>query len=169
MYATLGSVAAGLVVSVIRWIVIDAINHETGIPEPKWNFADFEVKRNAFDGLVENHYRYYQFNANMLVAAAFTYAARLVSLGVRPSLNNGIDWGFLLLEIAFWVGSRDSLKKYYLRTADLLGTTQRRSTTTNGYQQHEEKEKPSLKKTPPVVKSERRNLAAKRKKGPAKS
>lgn len=126
LYVTLGSVAAGLVISIIRWAMVDGIHHETGIPEPVWKFTQFEQKMAAFEGLVENHYRYYQFNANMLVALAFTYTAWLMSRGVGFYRAGWMNLVFIALEIVFWIGSRDTLRKYYQRTADVLGIDQTR-------------------------------------------
>jgi hypothetical protein len=39
LYVTLGTVAMGLLVSTVRWLVIDTIHHRTGIAEPAWNLA----------------------------------------------------------------------------------------------------------------------------------
>src|SRR5262249_36119232 len=60
LYGTLGSVAAGMLVSAIRWAVLDTLHHRTGIPQPAWNFTRFSTHAAAFDSLVQDHYRYYQ-------------------------------------------------------------------------------------------------------------
>jgi uncharacterized membrane protein len=112
------------VISIVRWAVVDGIHHETGIPEPKWEFSRLEGKLTAFEGLVENHYRYYQFNANMLVAVAFTYTAWLMSRRIGFYKAGWMNMVFISLEIVFWIGSRDTLRKYYQRTAEVLGTDQ---------------------------------------------
>lgn len=72
LYVTLGSTAAGLVVSAMRWAIIDRLYHRTGIREPRWDFTRLSANFEAFEGLVQNHYRYYQFYSNLLVALSFT-------------------------------------------------------------------------------------------------
>lgn len=61
LYGTLASVAAGLTVSTLRWLLIDTIHHRTGVPLPDWNFAGLRDRVAGFDVLIEIHYRYYQF------------------------------------------------------------------------------------------------------------
>lgn len=39
MFGTLASVAAGVTVSTVRWLVIDKIRDWTGIRQPPWNFS----------------------------------------------------------------------------------------------------------------------------------
>lgn len=68
LYVTLGSTAAGLVVSAVRWAVVDHLYHCTGIPAPRWNFAKLTGNLAAFESIVQDHYRYYQCYANMQVA-----------------------------------------------------------------------------------------------------
>ena len=68
LYVTLASLVAGLTVSAIRWAVIDTLHHATGLKPPQWEFANLDDRLQGFHGLVENHYRYYQFYANGLVA-----------------------------------------------------------------------------------------------------
>ena len=65
---TVASLASGLVVSVIRWAVVDTIHHRTGVPAPDWEFANLQDRLSGFLAIVENHYRYYQCYANMFVA-----------------------------------------------------------------------------------------------------
>lgn len=70
MYVTLASIGAGLTISAIRWALIDSLHHATGIEPPRWDFAKLDERFEGFTGLVENHYRYYQFYSNMLIAVA---------------------------------------------------------------------------------------------------
>ncbi len=120
LYVTLASIAAGLIVSAVRWTTVDRLHHHTGIPEPTWNFARLPATLPAFMILVENHYRYYQFYANMLVAAAFCYLAYLFAWSVLPGQDLPLDAGFLGIEVVLLLGSRDTLRKYYTRGAALL-------------------------------------------------
>jgi hypothetical protein len=53
---------------------------------------------------------------------AFLYVARCISLGWSSLLDIQVDLAFLAVETIFFVGSRDTLKKYYTRVAKMLGT-----------------------------------------------
>ncbi len=122
MYVTLASLAAGVTVSAVRWAIIDHLHHATGIVPPVWKFANLEGKLQGYVTLIENHYRYYQFYSNMFVAAAFSFVARAVSGGLRPSFTLGATVAFLALELVLFAGSRDTLRKYYTRTQQLLSS-----------------------------------------------
>ena len=122
LYVTLASLVAGLTVSAVRWAIIDTFHHKTGIKPPNLEFSALDDKLQGFHGLVENHYRYYQFYSNMFVSTALAFAAD-ASL---PSNLCQVGWpalGFVFLELVFFAGSRDTLRKYYARAEGLLGTT----------------------------------------------
>lgn len=122
MYVTLASLAAGVTVSAMRWAIIDQLHHATGIQPPAWKFTNLEGKLQGYVTLIENHYRYYQFYSNMLVAAAFSVVMKGISSGLRPSFNVWTTVAFLLLELVLFAGSRDTLRKYYSRTQQLLSS-----------------------------------------------
>ena len=63
LYVTLASLAAGLTVSAVRWVIIDRFHHATGLKPPCLEFANLDDRLQGFLALVENHYRYYQFYA----------------------------------------------------------------------------------------------------------
>ena len=119
LYVTLASLAAGLTVSAVRWAIIDHLHAVTGIAPPAWKFVNLEGKLQGYLTLIENHYRYYQFYANMFVAAAFSFAARMAAEGL-PSLRETA--AFVALELVLFAGSRDTLSKYYTRTRQLLNS-----------------------------------------------
>jgi hypothetical protein len=108
MCVTLASLAAGVTVSAVRWAIIDHLHHATGIVPPAWKFANLEGKLQGYLTLIENHYRYYQFYANMFVAAAFAYGARLLAEGPAFSSHVPATCGFVILELIFFAGSRDT-------------------------------------------------------------
>ncbi len=108
------AVAAGLTISTVRWLVIDTIHHRTGLRAPAWDFARLEKNVAAFELLVQVHYRYYKFYANMVVALAWAYIAGGYALG-WPGL------AYWLLGALFFFASRDALQKYYGRAGRLLG------------------------------------------------
>jgi hypothetical protein len=122
MYVTLASLAAGVTASAVRWSILDHLHHATGIVPPVWKFAHLEGKLQGYLTLVENHYRYYQFYANMFIAAAFAFCARLVSDGPPVTNRLATTCGFLTLEVILFAGSRDTLQKYYSRTQQLLNS-----------------------------------------------
>ncbi|QDT91473.1 hypothetical protein [Gimesia algae] len=120
LYITIGSVAVGLTVSTIRWIVIDTIHHWTGISDPGWNFSKLQKNINAFDRLIEIHYHYYQFYANSIIAMIIVYSARRISLGLWSAPMGWIEALLGIFLLIFFAGSRDTLRKYYNRTTQLL-------------------------------------------------
>lgn len=143
LYVTVASVAVGLMVSVVRWMVVDSLHFMTGIRKPNWDFSRLHERLGAFEGLVENHYRYYQFYSNMLVAIVFTYVARQLSVGTWKGRPDWWDVGFLVAGVVLLVGSRDALAKYHNRAAELLGK-KGVAPMTNGY--HKPKTKETKKK-----------------------
>ena len=122
LYVTLASLAAGLTVSAVRWVIIDRLHHATGLKPPRWEFANLDDRLQGFLALVENHYRYYQFYANSLVAGAMAYAAHFSRHSINLCQPSWPTFGFILLELVLLAGSRDSLRKYYSRVERLLET-----------------------------------------------
>lgn len=119
LYVTLGSIAAGLIVSAVRWLVLDSVHHRTGVAKPRWDFSRLDAKLNAFDVLNEQHYRYYQFYGNMLAALCVAFVVR--GWFVVQSWPDALATVCLAgLGVLLFVGSRDTLQKYYRRVAALL-------------------------------------------------
>lgn len=119
LMATLVAVGVGLLASTVRWLIVDPFHHRTGIKPPTWDFARLAERIEAYEYLIEVHYRYYQFYANSLVAMCFAYAAwrSRAGYGLTPRLSDVALFAVLLLFVA---ASRDTLKKYYVRTGSLL-------------------------------------------------
>ncbi|MBC7820704.1 MAG: hypothetical protein IAG10_27785 [Planctomycetaceae bacterium] len=117
LYATLASVGAGLTLSTLRWLILDTIHHHTGVELPNWNFGALQVNFDAFEGAVENHYRYYQFYGNTLLAMLAAVASHW--LWAERGLGY-VDLVLVLLMPLYFLGSRDALKKYYARSKDIL-------------------------------------------------
>jgi hypothetical protein len=123
LYVLLASLAAGLVVSALRWAAIDSIHHATGIEQPHLDFSRLGPKIEPFMLIVESNYRFYQFYANLFVALPFTAACRFASGGEK---GNTWLWATgILTEAVLFAGSRDSLRRYYERAAALLGAERR--------------------------------------------
>lgn len=118
-FVTVASTAAGMTLSAVRWLVIDSLHHATGLNRPLWDDAKLQQNVDAFDVIVEAHYRYYQFYANAAVALV---AVVVIALATRQ------PWAFAPLSLAllatieavFLAMSRDTLSKYYERTRRLL-------------------------------------------------
>lgn len=117
--ATLIAVGVGLLASTVRWLLIDPLYHRTGIKPPTWDFAYLAERVEAYQLLVEIHYRYYQFYANSLVATCFAYFAwrSRAGYGLAPRLA---DLALLAVLLLFVAASRDTLRKYYGRAGSLL-------------------------------------------------
>jgi hypothetical protein len=120
-YATLASVAAGVTVSTLRWLLIDTAHHATGIRRPQWDFSRLPASVTGLELLIEIHYRYYQFYGGMMVALVIAFLARRLSAGFWSTPLGWTDLGFVLLEVVFLLGSRDTLEKYVQRGEMLLG------------------------------------------------
>jgi hypothetical protein len=119
LYLTVASLAMGMIITAIRWAVVDQLHALTGLRPPKLDFSRLDGKVEAFALLIEIHYRHYQFYSNMFVATIVAYAGyRLTHEGItHPAV---IDIGVVVLEIIFFMTSRDTLQKYFVRTAELL-------------------------------------------------
>jgi hypothetical protein len=119
LYATLASLAIGLLISAVRWLVIDHIHEWTGVPYPDLNFTNLKDKDRyaAFVGAVENHFRYYQYYSNTLISAICAFICYLCTKG-NPSLKIWV--ATIAITIALFLGSRDALKKYYDRAKAIL-------------------------------------------------
>ncbi len=120
LYLTIASIACGMVVSAVRWAVVDTFHHITGLPLPPLDFSKLGSNVEAFNLLIEIHYRHYQFNANMLVATAIAYMSYRLK---HDAPLSWLDVGFVLLEIIFLATSRDTIRKYYSRSQQLLMPT----------------------------------------------
>ena len=121
LYLSLTSIAAGVTVSAVRWAVVDTLHHYTGLSAPNWDFGKYAAKAKAFDAIVEDHYRYYQFYSNMAVALIVLFACHRAA-GNAPLMDPySLAILFLICEVFFIAGSRDALRKYYARGSLVLG------------------------------------------------
>jgi hypothetical protein len=120
LYLTVASLAAGMTVSAIRWAVVDTLHSLTGLPLPPLDFSRLGKNVAAYGLLIEIHYVHYQFYSNEAIATAIAYASYRVKLGGLLPLS-WIDAAFVTIEVVFIATSRDTLKKYYARSRQLLG------------------------------------------------
>jgi hypothetical protein len=119
LYLTVASLAAGMTVSAVRWVVVDTLHAWTGIRRPLLDFSRLDKNADAFSLLIDIHYEHYLFYSNALIAVAVAYGCYRVRLGGFLPVG-WLDLGFVALEIVFFATSRDTLRKYYARTAQLL-------------------------------------------------
>lgn len=113
---------AGLVVSTVRWMILDTVHGWTGIRRPEFDYARLEQNIRAFDLLVRHHYVYYKSNGNMLIAISFAYLGRRIAVGFWATPLNWIDVACFLLGSLLFLASRDNLRNYYRRVELSLGS-----------------------------------------------
>ncbi len=119
LYLTVASIASGMVVSAVRWAVVDTLHRVTGLPLPALGFSKLGRNVEAFNLLIEIHYKHFQFYANEFVALAVAYASYRIKQGTIWPLD-WLDGGFLATEAILMLASRDTLRKYDLRSQQLL-------------------------------------------------
>ena len=120
LFVTIASIGASMTASAVRWAVVDAFHHLTGLRRPVWDEAVLDRKLEAFNYLVENHYRYHQFYGNTFVAVLFGYVLWRISPEGRGTPAGWVEAGVLILAGVFLAGSRDALRKYFDRASRLL-------------------------------------------------
>lgn len=119
LYLTVAALAAGMTVNAIRWATVDTIHAWTGLPATKLDFSRLAGREQAFSLLIGIHYQHYQFFANSLVATIIAYVSYRLATGFPDHLG-GFDVVVALLDVVFFVTSRDTLRKYYRRSEQLL-------------------------------------------------
>lgn len=124
LYVTIASVAAGLTVSTVRWIILDNIHARTGLPSPDLDFSRLQENIDAYHAAVDYHYRYYQFYGgsivSMLIVTVGHWPLSAAAPGLPPCL---LPLGLLFTLTLFFFASRDTLKKYYERLSALTNPT----------------------------------------------
>lgn len=119
LYLTVASLAAGMILNAVRWAVVDQFHARTGLRPPSLDFSRLGPNVEAMRLLIAIHYQHYQFYSNMLVATAIAWASHRTAIGwTQPPAV--IDLVTAILEIVFFATSRDTLRRYYIRTSQLL-------------------------------------------------
>ena len=126
MFVTLASIAAGVIVSTVRWALLDTIHGWTGLRPPTWDFSRLQDNVAAYNVLNDIHYKFYQFHGNALFALLFVYFSRRFRDGFFSSSFGLFDFGFVILSMILFIGSRDNLRKYYSRVSQLFGSGKHR-------------------------------------------
>lgn len=117
LFSSVLALGCGLIASTVRWFILDSIHHWTGIRKQTWDYRKLQANISAYQLLEENHYRFYQFYGNSLCALIFAYVSWKLTGGI---LIGWPDFGVVVISIILYFGSRDTLRKYYLRVNDLL-------------------------------------------------
>jgi hypothetical protein len=148
LYVSLAALGVGLTLSALRWLTLDNVHHVFGVRRPRWDDLKLAENLEAFNYLVENHYRYYQFYANTLVACVVAFAVHQISASPRAN-EWSFDLGIVALCAVLFLGSRDALSKYYSRVERLLGSIpEKDQQMTNGNHVPEETGKDSSTRPP---------------------
>lgn len=121
LYVFLASVALGMTASAGRWAALDSLHHATGLRAPYFDFSGIQEKLEGFERLVADHYQYYQFYGNTLIAMLVSYPLWRLR-GDAGSVHT--DLVFLSLALLFFAGSRDALRIFYRRASQLLGESE---------------------------------------------
>ena len=116
LYSTLASIGLGVFVSTLRWITIDRLVHRSGVRRSSPGFTKLTESHQAMTILVDGHYRYYQFHANLCVALPI--AAFLKWICGSFSIAEPIV--LIAVLAVLFVGAQDTLRKYYARSSDVL-------------------------------------------------
>ena len=121
LYLTVAALAAGMAVSAIRWATIDTIHAATGICPPNLDFSRLHGNVDGLALLIDIHYRHFLFYSNMQIASVIAYVSYRSYYGFA-GMNPWFDLGLLVIEVVFFLASRDTLRRYYRRSEDLLGS-----------------------------------------------
>lgn len=120
VYTVMAATAMGLMLAALRWLILDHLHAWTGIARPELKDKRLDDVLGGFDYLVQNHFRYYEFFGNTLMAAVAVYSANRL-LGTFPFLGIGTDLGMVILCLVLFAASRDTLAQYFKRTGRLVG------------------------------------------------
>ena len=119
LYATIASLALGLLVSAIRQAIFDKFLYTvTRLKHPTIKSVNLKKKEtlDAFKEVIENHYRYYQYYANSLIAIAIAavYYWRVKGL---PPWTITISVVFIIIILGYV--SRMELRSFNERAEDI--------------------------------------------------
>lgn len=120
LYVTAASILIGKLLNALRWVVLDWLHAKTGIARPEWDDRQLPGSLQAFEMLVEDHYRYYQFYGNMALALPIVLLCVRVSPDGEPVPLWAFELPLLVIESVLIACSRDALRRYFLRAQALL-------------------------------------------------
>lgn len=115
----LGSLGIGIILSALRWLLIDTLHHCTGLSAPPLDYGLLHDRLDVFLVAVEHNYRFYQFYSNLFVSLLVVIANHLLQPQAAWPWQAYLGLGSL--ELLLLVASRDCLSRYYQRLVQLLG------------------------------------------------
>ncbi len=118
MFFLLAATSCGMILSAIRWAILDTLHYLTGLKSPALDFGKLEGKSSSFMLIVENNYRYYLFYGNSLIALLGLLV--VAWLEEVPLASRWLPMVFSLMAVLF-LASRDSLRRFYSRTSQIIG------------------------------------------------
>jgi hypothetical protein len=124
LYATLASLALGLLISAVRELGLDWLHHRTGVKRLTVSFSNLARPDAlaAFQGAIENYYRYHQYYGNTLVAVFLGFCLRLYDAnfngGEQPSVPLWI--GAVVGSTVLFFASRNMLTRFEERATQIL-------------------------------------------------
>ncbi len=119
IYALLLATSVGLIVSCVRWLVIDHLLERLGIPKAIKDYEKLPQVLETYDYLINVHYRYYQFYSNSVISILFAYLPNRL-LGTMSLLGLGTDLGVFVVCAVLLLGARDALTKYRKKLIHIL-------------------------------------------------
>lgn len=119
LFASLASLALGLMVSAVRWLILDHIFEWMGLSKTM-DFSKLSDanKYNAFMGVVENHYRYFQYYSNTSISILIAWIVYVIAKA--PVIPWEQTCGLLIVFIALLAGAHNAFKKYHERGSAIL-------------------------------------------------
>ncbi|MEM9167042.1 MAG: hypothetical protein AAGB48_08450 [Planctomycetota bacterium] len=120
LYVTVASIASGMLANAVRWALLDSMHHATGLKRPDWDDGRLHDRVVAYEWLVENHYRHYQFYGNTLVTLLFAWLCWRGSIADSRMGFDELDVTMCFVVLVLALGSRSTLNRYYQRVDRLL-------------------------------------------------
>lgn len=131
VYALLASLGFGVVVSGLRYFVVDkslqtlySRGYRIGVDRPNLNWVELVGKETAFNMAVQSYYRFYQCYANTFVSGTLMALSFMASGALYPWSWPEIILGvlvYLLVSGLLLCSARNCLENYYSTGCDLLG------------------------------------------------
>lgn len=117
LYTTVLAVGLGMLCSTARWLLVDRLFRKQDVGPATWNFKRLPATLPAFNRLIEDHFRYYQYHANSLLAVN---AAMMLYWS-----GEGFMWvqlpALAVIDGLLYAGAADTLRKYDARMSVILG------------------------------------------------
>jgi hypothetical protein len=118
LYVTVASLALGLFLNSARSLLLDPLNHRTGVAKNDWNYSRLQANITAVEFVLAYQYRYYQFTGNMLLAIVIAYPAYELS---SPGFSAWKLLTVILVGTTLFFSARRVLQTYYRRLDEILG------------------------------------------------